>query len=46
MKPRIIADDITDRIQHAVAVVIERDGGFAVAIDDQAGVLEDLPTRI
>ncbi len=38
--------DVAERVQHAVAVVLERDRGFAVAVDHHVGVLEHLPTRL
>ena len=35
--------DITDRVDNAVAAVAEGDGRHAIVIDDEVGVLEDLP---
>ena len=35
--------DVAERVQHAVAVVIEGDGGLAIAVDHHVGVLEDFP---
>ena len=38
--------DVADGIDDAVAVVVERDRRFAIAIDDEVGVLENLPPRL
>src|SRR5690242_2915943 len=34
---------IAERVQDAVAVVLQRDRPFAVAVDDEFAVLDDLP---
>jgi hypothetical protein len=36
-------DDVADRIDDAVTKIIQSDRGFAVAADDEVGVLEDFP---
>ena len=45
-KPSHHRQDVAHRVEDAVAVVVERDRRLAVAIDDDVGVLEDLPARL
>ena len=44
-KARDHGEDVADRIEDAVAVVVERNRHLAIAIDHHVGVLEDLPRR-
>ena len=37
---------VADRVDDAVAVVVARDGLGAIAVDDEGGVLEDLPAGL
>jgi len=39
-------ENIGDGVDDAVAEVVERDGRLAVAVDDEVGVLEDLPRNL
>ena len=41
-----MASDVADRIHDAVAIVVERNRGLAVAVDDEIGVLEYLPAGL
>lgn len=36
-------ENVADRIQYAVAIVVERDRRLAIAVDDEVGVLENFP---
>lgn len=37
--------NVGDRVPHAVAVIIQRDGDGAIPLDDPVGIFDDFPSR-